>query len=199
MTQIEVKFESRTAHGCFRIATNCFELAQRATERWEIEHHCTTGIIFTAFSIEALINHFARIYFPNWNIQKGGERTDLHRKVFRAVNLPGYLGTTTYQHARKCFDIRDKIAHGKTSSETTKIPISNDITHEKLVYKITSISPKAFEEMDLQRLKLYLDTAKKIQADIESNGFYPKQEHIPKEQREKLSECPLEVSGIREW
>ena len=46
LISIDVKLESRSAYDSFHIATTSLELAKRAKESWEIEHHSITGITF---------------------------------------------------------------------------------------------------------------------------------------------------------
>lgn len=197
MVEITVDSESRAAHTCFSIATNCQGLAHLASEKWEIEHHCTTGIIFVAFSIEAMINHFGKIMFKDKWEAKRTNRKEQHRIFFKSVNLPSYLGTENYQIANKCFEIRDNFAHGKTKDETLKVTISDDISHEDLVRQVV-YSPTSMESLaTIENLDKYIEIAHNIEDDIQEHGYYPGQDHIPKEEREKLLECPLNVTGIR--
>ena len=198
MSSINVKFESRSAKDNFRVATTSYELARRASEEWEIEHHCITGIVFTAFSIEAMLNHFGRILFNDWDANKLN-RNASHKKLFREVNLPNYLGTKVYQTANNCFVLRDLLAHGKTIEETIIIDVPDDIGRDKVVHKVTSIRSKAHRNTNCEVLETFIETAKNIEKDIQDNGFYPNQTHLPKKDREKLLECPLSVSGIHTW
>ena len=70
MNSVNVNLESRSVRDIFRVATVSLELAERAEEKWEIEHHSIVGITFVAFAIEAMINHFGKIYFSDFqNIQ----------------------------------------------------------------------------------------------------------------------------------
>lgn len=198
LSSINVKFESRSAKDNFRVATTSLELARRASEEWEIDHHCVTGITFTAFSIEAMFNHFGQILFNDWNADKSN-RKDSHKKLFREVNLPNYLGVKEYQNAKKCFELRDLLAHGKTIEETIVIDLPDSIGGDEVVREITSIGSRPHREANYNALKAFIETAIKIEKDIQENGFYPNQTHLPEEDREKLSECPLSVSGTYEW
>ncbi|GLR77172.1 hypothetical protein [Aliivibrio sifiae] len=198
MNKIKVQMESRSAKDCFRIATTSLALAKRADEEWEIEHHVITGITFSAFSIEAMINHYARIYNKDWNNLKGS-RKEAHKKFFKDVNLPNYLGTKEYQNANACFELRDMFAHGKTKNEILTIDFPEDSDSETVFNHMVQLGSEPFRKSDLKLLQLFVDTAKKIEKDIESNGFYPNQDHIELTLRSKLRECPLSVSGVRSW
>lgn len=198
MKNFNVRKESRTSRDCFRIATTSLELAMRSKENWEVEHHSITGTIFVAFSIEAMLNHFGRILFDDWNDQKG-TRKDLHKKIFVAVNLPEYLGSKTYKKAKSCFNLRDELAHGKTREETLEVTLPDDTSRENTVRHMTSIATKPVRKISIQLLDEYILVAKKIEKDIQENGYYPNQEHLSLELREKLIECPLDVTGICIW
>ncbi len=197
-SSIKVCYESRTSHDCFQIANTCFELALRSEEEWEVQHHCVTGITFSAFSIEAMINHFGNIMFPNWDKQRL-KRKDLHKQLFESVNLPGYLGSSTYQQAAECFYLRDNLAHGKTTKARTTVDVPEKLSGDEITYRVVSIKSKPFLDLDIKMLRKYIQTAQQIESDIQDNGFYPGQEDIPLDEREKLNECPLSVTGIRTW
>ena len=198
MISINVKLESRSARDCFRVATTSLELARRAEEQWEVEHHSITGITFSAFSIEAMFNHFGRIFFNDWDKLKES-RKESHKRLFKAVNMTNYLGSKEYQIAKKCFELRDLLAHGKTKNETLVIELPKESDKESIFNHMIALDSKPFREASYELLKLFIETTRKIEKDIESSGYYPNQEHIEQELRSKLSECPLSVSGIRSW
>ena len=198
LKSVRINSETRSAKDCFRITTTCLGLARRAEESWEVEHHATTGVVFAAFSIEAMINHYGKLYFVDWNTEKGN-RKDLHKKLFKAVNLPNYLGSKEYQNAKACFELRDMFAHGKTKDEIITIELEESITDDEEVTHIMQISAEQFRKVNLELLQLFVDTARTIQKDIESNGFYPNQSHVPVDLRSRLCEMPLSTSGVRSW
>ena len=196
--KLKVTAQCRTAHDNFGVAITCLELAYRAKEEWEISHHCITGITFTAFAIEAMLNHFGQIYFKNWNELKLS-RKELHKKLFKAVNLGTYLGKKTYQQAKYCFELRDEFAHGKTIEETLDLDINDTNQPHEIVRKAVSLQTMAFRKIDYNLFNQFVGVARKIETDIQNNGFYPETEKMPPEFREKLCECPLNSSGIRTW
>ena len=198
MRNYNVKMESRAAYDCFKIAVAAQGLARRTEESWGIKYHCVTGITFTAFAIEAMLNHFGKILFSDWNNLKI-DRKESHKKLFKAVNLPSYLGSTTYQKARSCFQLRDQLAHGKTKEETINVELPRDLQNESVVRHITSIPIEPVREISLELLDEYILVAKQIEKDIQDNGFYPSQDHLPQSSREKLLECPLQSSGAYFW
>ncbi|MFM2315371.1 MAG: hypothetical protein RLZZ04_4649 [Cyanobacteriota bacterium] len=201
MVEITVDSESRAAHTCFSIATNCQGLAHQAqaSEEWQIKHHCITGVIFVAFSIEAMINHFGKVMFKDEWEKKKKCRKEQHKMLFEAVNLPNYLGTRNYQVAKECFKIRDSFAHGKTNDETLELTVSGDISHKERVRQVVDLSTSMESLATIENLDKYIEIAQKIEEDIQEHGYYRDQDHIPEEERKKLLECPLSNMGIRSF
>ena len=189
--------QSRSAYDCFSIATTSLELARRVNEQWEKEHHSVIGIVFVAFAIEAMLNHYGRIYDKDWNLNERKEsRKRAHERIFRYVNLPNYLESLVYQNAKICFELRDLLAHGKTEDETIEVPIEVGSSFS-IFDSMMALKSKPFREVSYELLESFVDTARDIERDIEEHGYYPNQEHIECEYREKLSECPLSATGIR--
>ena len=145
-----------------------------------------------AFSIEAMLNHFGQILFDDWDTDRL-DRKKLHKKLFGEVNLPDYLGTREYQNAKKCFDLRDLLAHGKTIEETIIIKMPDDISRDEVVHAVTSIRSKSHRNTSCEVLKVFIDTARKIERDIQMNGYYPNQLDLPKEQ------IPISHTILFEW
>ncbi len=198
MKNYKVKLESRAAHDCFLVEIASQGLAERAEESWEIKHHCVTGIAFTAFAIEAMLNHFGKIFFSDWNELKRARKC-LHKKIFNAVNLPNYLGPETYQKAKLCFQLRDQLAYDKTKEETLNWELPDGLSNQEVVFQITSISGEPIRKIGTELLDEYISVAKQIEIDIQENGYYPKQGDLPQPSKQKLLECPLSNSGIRMW
>lgn len=196
MATTNVKMESRPAYDNFRIATNCLELARRSSEDWEVEHHSITGITFVAFSIEAMLNHYGRILCESWDETREC-RIKLHKRLFKAVNLPFYLGGNEYRLAKQCFNLRDLLAHGKTKNETTDLNLPDELDDRSKLAHMLEVKTEPFRCANYTLLEKFIDATRKIEKDIEEHGYYPNQEHIEESLREKLQEAPLSVSGIR--
>jgi len=195
MKNISVKYENRQANECFKIATTSLGLAISEKDNYIINHHCVTGIIFTAFAIEAMINHYGNIYDDKWNNKKD-KRIILHGEVFKCANLPCYCGTSTYQKANECFNIRDYFAHGKTTNENGNLEVEEPLPSDKIINEVHSIKPEKYELINISNLREYINVARQIQKDIEEKGFYPDNKFG---QKRKLCEKPLYASGIYGW
>lgn len=198
MKKVSIEMQARSACDCFQVANTSLELARRAKEDWERDHHCITGITFTAFSIEAMINHFGCIYEENWNELKMG-RKELHRRLFNHVNLKGYLGTTNYHNAQRCFVMRDAFAHGKTLMESAEVELSDFLDGEEAALQIATLKTASFRAPTFDLFELFIKSARQIERDIQANGFYPNTSGHPNYQPQPLRECPLSVTGIRMW
>ncbi|QPK04261.1 hypothetical protein [Vibrio kanaloae] len=196
MVTDSVKTESRLAYDNFRIATNCLEFARRSSEDWEVEHHSITGIAFVAFSIEAMLNHYGRILLKDWD-EKRESRKESHKRLFKAANLPSYLGGNEYRLAKQCFYLRDLLAHGKTKHETVDLDLPDGLDDRAKLAHMLKVRTEPFRCANYQLLKTFIEATRKIEKDIEENGYYPNQDHIEACLREKLQEAPLSVSGVR--
>lgn len=113
--------------------------------------------------------------------------------------MPNYLGGKNYQAAKNCFELRDRLAHGKTTQESIVVEIADDSDCDRVANEIIAIKSIPFQQISHQLLKMFIDTAREIEKDIEANGFYPQPEGNLSNKKVKLSECPLSVSGIRVW
>lgn len=196
MVTVSVKTESRPAYDNFLIATNCLELARRSSEDWEVEHHSITGITFVAFSIEAMLNHYGRILIENWDEIKECRKKS-HKRLFKAANLPLYLSKKEYQLAKQCFELRDLLAHGKTKHEVVDLQLPDDLGDRSKLVHMLKVRTEPFRRVNYKLLKTFIETARKIEKDIEKHGYYPNQDHIEEGLRKKLQEGPLNVSGVR--
>lgn len=192
--EVQVHIESRSSVDSFLTAKRSLDLARKAKDHLEQEHHCVTGIVFCAFAIEAMINHFGQIYFDDWNeTEAQGGRKASHKRLFNVVGLNGYLGSSNYQKATTCFKLRDFFAHGKTEQEVMTINVLNGQDEIEIAWDITSIRSKGFRDISLKLLSDFVVLAEAIESDIQSAGTYPDKEGV------LLNEYPLSINGSRSW
>ncbi|MFL1916939.1 hypothetical protein ACJW8B_16310 [Plesiomonas shigelloides] len=170
------------------MANASYELALRAKEGWEATHHCVCGTLFIAFSVEAMINHFGKEKIPQWNSQKG-PRGRLHKQVFDSYEMFGYQGLPTYQTIEKCFELRDRLAHGKTIDDNIEIELPNDMSEFEVTSHIISTPSSAIRDISLNKLKQWIDIARKIQDDFDKAIG----------NNAAGNSYPLEVTGLRSW
>jgi hypothetical protein len=176
-------------------------MARCAADGGERSHHCLVGVIFVAFAAESMLNHYSRLLFADWEERKKKRipRKNRHETFFEAVSLAGYLGRTPYQTLNECLELRDDIAHGSTSDETVVIEVDGTVPQESLFSEILFAPLGLASRATSEKLREFIDALAKIQLDIEDNGYYPESRTPPGQQREKLCEQPLSVSGQRTW
>lgn len=79
-------------------------------------YHYVTAVVFSAFAVEAAINHVAIDSDPNWATEErkmGGWEKKL--KVLAATfSMSLDFSTGHAKTVKEAFDVRDKLAHGKT-------------------------------------------------------------------------------------
>lgn len=196
-----INAEIRPANLMYSMALNSLGLASSANEAWEKNHHLVAGVVFAAFSFEAMINHFARITMPEWSkIENGATklcRKDFYREFFKTVNLNTYLGTKTFQTMDSCLKLRDRFAHGKTTDETFTTEIPPELSRKEDCHQVLNAITPLEQDCNERSLQLFIDTIQQVETDIESNGKYPT-DH-PYRPGEQLLECPLSITGVRTW
>lgn len=202
MHHIQIQSQSRPANDFIRIVDTSLEFVRRSSEDWEKRHHCSVGVVFAAFTAEAMINHYGKVLFgsrwaevsaPNG---KHLDRKDLHKTVFRKANFPkDYRGNKTYQTINSCLKIRDKFAHGKLEDEELYVDSETVKTSSDIILHPSSIIGDRSEE----ELKALADALYQLQEDFETYAEYPGQEHLPEEERERICQRPLDVTGVKTW
>lgn len=83
-------------------------------------YHYVAAVTFSAFAVEAAINHVGIDHFPEWmGKQKDGghERKPWNKKLellTTKFGMPLDFTTGAAKTVKEAFDVRDKLAHGKT-------------------------------------------------------------------------------------
>lgn len=91
-----VSKENKPSYECMNTAETCLGLAGMASEDWQREHHCRTGIIFTAFAIEAMFIFYRKQVDPGYDkTQK--DNAQEYVKIVRYKQLYGDKTLPNYQ------------------------------------------------------------------------------------------------------
>jgi hypothetical protein len=83
-------------------------------------YHYVTAVTFSAFAVEAAVNHVGIDYFPEWMAKKkdgGHERKPWNEKLellTTKFGMPLDFTTGAAKTVKEAFEVRDKLAHGKT-------------------------------------------------------------------------------------
>ncbi|VTR91564.1 Uncharacterized protein OS=Beggiatoa sp. PS GN=BGP_1013 PE=4 SV=1 [Gemmata massiliana] len=80
--------------------------------------HYATAVLFSAFAVEAVVNHIGLDKIANWAVDDNGRKLGGWRKKLDAVAaLNGHtpdFSTAPFKTIDEAFKFRDKMAHGKT-------------------------------------------------------------------------------------
>jgi hypothetical protein len=97
----------------YETAWNAFESAQ--TSESGKNHHLLSATIFTAFTLEAYLNHIGDLQIPTWSMveSKLGPNDKLDF-IARTIGFDVDRGHRPFSAFRILFRIRDFFAHGKT-------------------------------------------------------------------------------------
>jgi hypothetical protein len=79
-------------------------------------YHYVMAIVFSAFAVEAAVNHVGIDHVPDWSKNErsiGGWEKKLTTLATR-FGMPLDFTTTPAQTVKAAFEVRDKLAHGKT-------------------------------------------------------------------------------------
>lgn len=79
-------------------------------------YHYVTAIVFSAFAVEAAVNHVGIDHVPDWSKTERGMGGWEKKLTTLAVKFGMPLDFTTgpAQTVKTAFEVRDKLAHGKT-------------------------------------------------------------------------------------
>ncbi|EHS7017162.1 hypothetical protein ACUB10_001961 [Escherichia coli] len=196
--KIKVLKENKPSYECMIIAENCLELASRATEDWERDHHCCTGIIFTAFAIEAMFIFYRKQVDSSYNKLKKEDRKTMHKNTLTKCGFNNFMGTRPYQVVKECLDVRDAIAHGDAYESSFNFSAEHSENHDDVVSDVLAVSSEQFRDLTIERLRKYIEMAKHIDDEISDKGFILSEIDLPKEHRKKLM-LAFGVSGMSMW
>jgi hypothetical protein len=79
-------------------------------------YHYVTAIVFSAFAVEAAINHVGIDLDPNWasDERKLGGWVKKLEKIATKFSMQLDFSTGTTKTVKEAFEVRDRLAHGKT-------------------------------------------------------------------------------------
>ena len=184
---MEIEMESRTSRLCFGAASTSFHLALTSQDETLRIHHSVTGIVFTAFAFEAMMNHYGRKALANWNtIERKGSRLENYAKVLEELRIPNVKDSPQYLTMLECNSLRDKIAHGKTTDDVVRSTINPDsLSRHDLVRAVLSEPSSLEREFTPARLSTFIDALTELEDLIE--------------QQSGIGEFPLHNTGIVSW
>lgn len=194
----KVRKENKPSYECMLTASTCLALAGMATEEWEYEHHCRTGIIFTAFAIEAMFIFYRKQVDPNYNKKQKEDRKTMHKNTLMLCGINNYMGTKPYQIIKECLDVRDAIAHGDSYTSSFNFSADHFDNRDDIVRSVLAVNSEQFRGLTIERLGKYIEMAKYIDNEISDKGYRPSESDFPVDERRNLM-LAFGVSGISMW
>ncbi|MFW5365212.1 hypothetical protein ACOAKA_07105 [Escherichia coli] len=179
-------------------AEACFVLAGMATDDWLRDHHCRTGIIFTAFAIEAMFIFYRKQVDPDYDKKKTECRKVMHKTTLALCGINNYMGKKPYQIVKDCLEVRDAIAHGDSYTSSFSFSTGHLDNQDDITRDIISVSSEQFRELTLERLEKYIEMAKNIDHNFYDNGYRLSEKDLPPGERRKLM-LAFGVSGVSMW
>lgn len=193
---INIRKDNKPSYECMIMAENCLSLAVRAKENWERDHHCTTGIVFVAFAVEAMFEFFHKQLDPHY--KDSLSRKDLQRMVLNKCGISlNFRGTPDFQNINKCFLIRDGLAHGKFYQSDFVLDEGSGNEMEDTL-KILDFKSEQFTNFSVEMLRDFIDAAKRIDYYIIDNGVPLNQRDLEAQLRIPLASA-FATTGMSQW
>jgi len=93
-------------------------------------HQFLSSIVFTAFTLEAYLNHIGAKLFASWDdIDKLSPEAKL-KLICERLELPINQGNRPWQTVRTLIRVRNRLAHGRTVSLKDEYTETYDAEHE---------------------------------------------------------------------
>lgn len=193
-----VSKENKPSYECMITAETCLGLAGMTTEDWLRDHHCRTGIIFTAFAIEAMFIFYRKQVDTNYNKKQREDRKTMHKNTLMLCGINDYIGTRPYQIVKECLDVRDAIAHGDSYTSTFNFLAGDLNKQDDITRRVIAVNSEQFRGLTIERLRKYIEMAKHIDYEISDKGYRPFESDLPIDERRKLI-LAFGVSGVSMW
>lgn len=197
--EFKVRKENKPSYECMFTAGTCLALAGMATEDWEREHHCRTGIIFTAFAIEAMFIFYRKQVDPSYDKQHRECRKIMHKNTLTMCGINNnYMGAKPYQIIKECLDVRDAIAHGDSYTSSFNFSAGHLDNQDDIARSVLAVNSEQFRGLTVERLEKYIEMAKHIDHEISDKGYRPSESGLPVDERSNLM-LAFGVSGVSMW
>ncbi|WP_336983639.1 MULTISPECIES: hypothetical protein [unclassified Cedecea] len=193
-----VSKENKPSYECMHTAETCLGLAGMATEDWQRDHHCRTGIIFTAFAIEAMFIFYRKQVDPSYNKKQKECRKTMHKNTLMLCGINNYMGTKQYQLIKECLDVRDAIAHGDSYTSEFNFLAEHSDNQDDIVRSVLAVNSEQFRGLTVERLRTYIEMANQIDYEIYDKGYRPSDIDLPADERNTLM-LAFGVSGVSMW
>jgi len=195
---IKVNKQNKPSYECMMNAETALSLCRMSHEKGFREYHCSAGLIFLAFAVEAMFIFYRRQVEQSYDKKKDKScRKDFHKVTLKKGGIENLMGKKDYQIVRDCLLLRDNIAHGDFFESTFFYIPNNSEDQGAQTTEIISHSSEQFRNITLKILEEGIKAAKNIDDFICDNG-YKVTEGIDREFMPKLQPA-FGVTGISTW
>jgi len=99
-------------------------------------HHFTASIVFTAFTLEAYLNHIGLQLFNCWGVIEKLSPKDKLNVIIEKIGLEVNFGNRPWQVINNLFGFRNDIAHGKSTEVVENIILNTDNLDNSIIYDL---------------------------------------------------------------
>ncbi|MBE7367675.1 hypothetical protein [Ramlibacter pallidus] len=87
---------------------------------------CMSALIYSAFMLEAYLNHLGRLRHENWErIERRYSKRRKYMLFAEAARLSPTMEERPYSSLVRLFDFRDSMAHGRTVTEQVEVEVAH--------------------------------------------------------------------------
>lgn len=115
---------STVTFACMRVAAkHMLKLAEDSQEGRL--YALVASLVFSAFTLEAYLNHLGKLRNNEWDeIERKYPKLEKYKLFTTATSVKVNFDVRPYRTLKELFDFRDRMAHGKTTTESVAIDIN---------------------------------------------------------------------------
>lgn len=145
MPKANIEREIVSANLMFSTARASQYLANESEDESLKEHHTLVGLVFTAFSIEAAINHYGVKLFATWSELEKLPPISKLKVIFEHLDLEYDSSKGDEQLAEQLFRFRNEMAHGKTTELSGQVKVKKPFAAKDFVFYPEKLLPTKWE------------------------------------------------------
>lgn len=108
------------------------------------------SLIFSAFTLEAYLNHLGKLRNKEWyEIERKYPKLEKYKLFTAAANVNVDFNVRPYRTLKELFEFRDRMAHGKTTTECVSVCI--DEYEDRIPQLISETDWQAYAKLETAR------------------------------------------------
>tara|TARA_R110000868_G_scaffold25293_7_gene98661 strand:- start:46 stop:618 length:573 start_codon:yes stop_codon:yes gene_type:complete len=130
-----------------------------------------SALVYCAFTLEAYLNHLGKLKNDDWEkIERRYSKIDKYKKFASAGNINfDEFRNRPYRTLKELFGFRDRMAHGRTTTESVNVSIYMPTDHLPQIY--ADKSWKSFATVENARIAI--EDVETIVKELHSANGYP--------------------------